>query len=118
VDKFSDNPKYSLLIGQVLAAGVGLNIVAADTVAMVEEPYCGSDVEQAFGRVDRITLKSRSVSLYHLPGVGTVDVDICMLLEEKQRMLEVVLDNGEKSDILGEDITLQLMKAYAKKGEK
>ena len=115
VDDFTDKEKYRLLIGQIQAAGVGLNIVVASDIAMIEPPYTPADTEQCFGRIDRITQKADTVTLYHLVGEGTVDEDILMILSEKAEMIGKVLDGGKTADLFGGDLEDILVDMWRKK---
>lgn len=115
VDKFTNESKYQILIGQAIAAGVGLNIVCSSDVALVEPMYSPGDVEQLFGRVDRITQQADKVTLYHLVGEGTVDEDLVMLLDGKSDLIGRVMDGGNKANLFGGDIDDLLINLWKKK---
>jgi SWI/SNF-related matrix-associated actin-dependent regulator 1 of chromatin subfamily A len=115
VDKFTNDPECRLFIGQVDAAGMGLNLHVASNVCMVEMPYVLSSIEQCFGRVDRLGQKADKVSLWHLFAPDTIEEDIAIILEEKREIVDTLLNNGVKSDIFGMDINDLIMGKFEEK---
>ena len=99
-----------LFIGQIEAAGVGLNLQIASNVAIVELPYSISSITQAFGRVDRIDQKADKVCLWNLFAPGTIEEEVAVILEEKKEIVDTLLNDGKETDIFGmpiEDILLR-----------
>lgn len=117
IDEFQNNPDIKLFIGQITAAGIGINLTAASSLAIVEFPWTPGDLEQAMGRIDRIGQKSPVISFYYLVGAGTVDEDTAMLLDEKSEMLDKTLDGKKHDEIFGVDIVEMLANLYQDKGE-
>lgn len=118
IDKFQDETSsVKLFIGQITAAGVGITLTAASSLAIVEFPWTPGDLEQAMGRIDRIGQKSPVVSFYYLVGAGTVDEDTALLLDEKSKMLNQTLDGEKGQDIFGMDIVTMLTTLYQVKGD-
>jgi SWI/SNF-related matrix-associated actin-dependent regulator 1 of chromatin subfamily A len=117
IDSFQDDPKIRLFIGQITAAGVGITLTAASSLAIVEFPWTPGDLEQAMGRIDRIGQMSPTVSFYYLVGAGTVDEDTALLLDEKSKMLNTTLDGVAGEEIFGTSIADMLVDLYKKKGE-
>jgi SWI/SNF-related matrix-associated actin-dependent regulator 1 of chromatin subfamily A len=117
IDAFQTDPEVKLFIGQITAAGIGINLTAASSLAIVEFPWTPGDLEQAMGRIDRIGQKSPVISFYYLVGAGTVDEDTAMLLDEKSEMLDKTLDGKKHDEIFGVDIVEMLSNLYEHKGE-
>lgn len=114
IDSFQDG-KTQLFIGQITAAGIGINLTAASSLAIVEFPWTPGDLEQVKGRIDRIGQMSPIVSYYYLVGAGTVDEDTALLLDEKSKMLNQTLDGEVGDNIFGVDIYDMLADLYEKK---
>ncbi|MCR5403615.1 MAG: DEAD/DEAH box helicase [Butyrivibrio sp.] len=83
IDEFSDAPDGSVLLCQIQAGGVGLNIQAASIVIFCEPQIKPSLTWQALSRVYRMG-QVRNVLVYHLLCPGTVDDAMMHLLEEKK----------------------------------
>ena len=83
IDAFSDAKEGSLLLCQIQAGGVGLNIQAASMVIFCEPQIKPSLTWQALSRVYRMG-QVRNVTVYHLLCPDTIDEDMIALLEEKQ----------------------------------
>lgn len=83
IDQFSDAPDGSVLVCQIQAGGVGLNIQAASIVIFCEPQIKPSLTWQALSRVYRMG-QVRNVLVYHLLCPGTVDDAMMRLLEEKK----------------------------------
>ena len=85
IDEFTDAKPGSVLVCQINAGGVGLNIQAANIVILCEPQWKPSTEEQAISRSYRMG-QSRDVLVYRLLTEDSIDVT----------MLEVL---GEKADI-------------------
>ena len=109
IDSFQNDPAVNLFIGQIRAAGVGITLTAASSLAIVEFPWTPGDLEQAMGRIDRIGQESDTVTFYYLVGANTVDEDTAMLLDEKSKMLDKTLDGEIQGDIFGKNIVDMLV---------
>lgn len=85
VDVFNSGQR-KLLVGQIITAGVGLNIqTICSTIIFVETSYCADDVTQACGRIHRIGQTKPCIA--YLPMTeGTVDDDIYSILRRKAKL--------------------------------
>ncbi len=83
VDRFSDAPDGSVLVSQIIAGGVGLNIQAASIVIFCEPQIKPSLESQALSRVYRMG-QVRNVLVYHLLCPDTIDEEMMTILAEKQ----------------------------------
>jgi len=95
VDKFQKG-NANVLIGQIDAAGVGLTLTAAADVAFIELPWQPGAVTQAEDRCWRIG-QDRTVWIHYLVAVDTIEERLCSILQDKQEVVDAILD-GKKVD--------------------
>lgn len=98
-DQFQRDRQTRVLIGNVKAAGVGLNLTAASTVAFAELPWTPGLVAQAEDRCHRIGTKS-TVWIHFLVAAGTIEERLCKAIQDKQRVIRATLDGGAEEDDL------------------
>ncbi len=97
VDSFSNSDNGSILVCQIQAGGVGLNIQAASIVIFCEPQIKPSLTWQALSRVYRMG-QVRNVLVYHLLCPGTVDDEMVRILDEKKIQFESFADESAISD--------------------
>lgn len=85
VDEFSAAPPGAVLVAQVKAGGVGLNIQAASVVVLCEPQVTPTMEAQAIARVHRMG-QVRTVVAHRLLGTDDVDERLVELLEGKERV--------------------------------
>ena len=107
-NKFRKDSKCRMLVGQVKAMGVGLNLPEATDVALAELPWNPGTCLQLEGRARRITT-THPVNAWYLIGHGTVEERVCDIIQSKQSNLDMVLD-GKKGTEDSIDIFDQLQK--------
>jgi SWI/SNF-related matrix-associated actin-dependent regulator 1 of chromatin subfamily A len=95
VDQFQNDPKVRVFVGNMKAAGVGLTLTAASTVAFAELDWVPGNVSQAEDRCHRIG-QAESVLVYHLVFDGSLDSRIARALVSKQRVIDAALDDEVK----------------------
>ncbi len=83
VDRFGEAKDGSILLCQIIAGGVGLNIQAASMVIFCEPQIKPSLTSQALSRVYRMGQVS-NVTVYHLLCPETIDEEMMLVLEQKQ----------------------------------
>lgn len=98
-DQFQRDSKTRVLIGNVKAAGVGLNLTASSTVAFAELPWTPGLVSQAEDRCHRIGSKG-TVWVHFLVAAGTIEERLCRAIQEKQQVIRATLDGGAEEDDL------------------
>ena len=108
VEQFQNNDSIRLFVGNIQAAGVGLNLTAASSVAFLELPWTPGDLQQASDRVHRIG-QNKSVNIYYLLASGTIEEEIAELIDKKRRVLDSVLDGEETNQ---ESLLTELISSY------
>lgn len=90
IDQFTRDPKYRVFVGQITAAGTGLNLQVANEIVLPEPDWNPAPNRQAIKRIHRIgsTLPCRA-RLYAVP--GTIDDGIMNVLARKIGMQSAVL---------------------------
>ncbi len=91
VNSFQNDPEVRVLIGNVQAAGVGLNLTAASGVVFTELPWQPGLVAQAIDRAHRIG-QTDCVNVYFLVARGTLEEARCRIIARKQEVVTFVLD--------------------------
>ncbi len=118
VDCFQAAPGFNAIIMSPLAAGVGLNITAANHVIHYSRWWNPAKEDQASDRVYRIG-QTRPVHIYlpmaTYPEFQTFDVILHGLLERKSRLSQGTLFPTEQAEVKPVDILTRLQEAQAKK---
>ena len=95
VDAFQTDPRKTLFIGSIKAAGVAITLTAASLVVFGELWVVPGDMTQAEDRVHRRG-QNESVLVQHLVLDGSYDQRASEILVEKQANLDAALDNQER----------------------
>lgn len=110
-DSFTNLKKKRLLIGNNQAAGVGWNGQIASNVAFGELGWTPGEHTQAEDRTHRIG-QQRGVMCHYLVSKGTLEENLCLILQEKQEVLTSVLDGSNETEL---DIMIRLEEAMFKR---
>jgi len=114
VDKFQGKDKIRLFVGNLQAAGVGLTLTAAHNAAFCELGWTPGEHTQGEDRIHRIG-QENAASCYYLVARNTIEEDLCLVLQEKQAVLEATLDGAGSGDDL--DIFDQLTERIKQRRE-
>ena len=93
IDEFANNSNESVLICQITAGGVGLNIQAANQVIICEPQWKPSIENQAIGRVYRMG-QTKNVTVYHLLTKNSIDETMMNILQYKQNLFDKYADDS------------------------
>lgn len=88
IDQYTQAKAGSVLISQITAGGVGLNIQAANIVILCEPQWKPSTEEQAISRAYRMG-QSRDVVVYRLLTEDSIDVSMLEVLGEKANLFDL-----------------------------
>lgn len=91
VSQFQTHAKTRIFIGQMKAAGVGLNLTAASTVAFAELDWVPGNHVQAEDRSWRIGTKY-PVSVYYLVARETLEERLLEVIQRKQETINQILE--------------------------
>ena len=92
VDKFQNDPKVKVFVGQLQTTGMGLTLTAADTAVFYSLSYNYADYEQAKARIHRIGQKNNCTYI-HLIAKKTIDEKVLSALKSKKNIADLVVDN-------------------------
>lgn len=93
VDRFQSDPKCTVFIGTIRAAGVGITLTASSTVIFGELDWVPGNVSQAEDRCHRIG-QSESVLVRHLVLEGSLDERMAQIIIDKQEVIDKALDTA------------------------
>ena len=100
VDRFQEDDKIQVFVGNIKAAGVGITLTAAEAVIMNDLSFVPSDHSQAEDRAYRYGQKN-NVLVYYPIFENTIESIIYDILQNKKNIFEIVMgDNPQKGDIL------------------
>ena len=96
VDRFQNDKHCKVFLMTLKTGGVGLNLVAADTVFIVEPWWNKAAEEQAVNRLHRIGQKQKVLS-YSMITRGTIEEKIQLLQQQKSELLAGLIGNDASS---------------------
>lgn len=114
-DQFKTRKDCRILIGQIKAAGVGLNLQCASDVAFVELGWNPATMDQAESRAHRMGQKNE-VACYYLLAKDSIETRLLKLLQDKQKVSSAIIDG--KKDVRDFDLHDRLSAMLLGKGEK
>src|SRR5699024_8943314 len=98
IDDFTAAEPGAVLVSQITAGGVGLNIQAANIIILCEPQWKPSTEEQAISRSYRMG-QSRNVVVYRLLTEDSIDLSMIELLEEKELLFTLYAREAEVAHI-------------------
>lgn len=102
VDRFQNDEKVYLFIGQIKASGVGLTLTKASATAFVEFGTTCVQHEQAEDRTHRIGTEFDCVMAYYLVLENSIEQDIMSVLNKRNKDMKKVLDDEENINMFGD----------------
>ena len=96
---FQTSDRHRLLVGNWIAAGVGLTLTAAHNLVGLDLPWSSGDLLQGEDRIHRIG-QTKSAFIYYLIAMDTIEEKQMDLLKRKAGILGAVLNGeGSKEDL-------------------
>lgn len=95
VEKFHNDPECKVFIGNMLAAGVGINLTNSSDVIFINFPFSPADLYQAMDRLHRIGQKS-SVNVHYTFCEDSVDEHIYEIIMDKEKDIVALIDKGKE----------------------
>jgi SNF2 family DNA or RNA helicase len=114
---FQTKDKIKVFIGNWEAAGTSITLTAADTLGLVQIPWCPGAMFQVEDRIHRISLKSDTVNIYYFVAKGTIEEDMMAIVTEKDVIDKAVIDGNKVESSLQNLIIKQLWKSLGEKDE-
>lgn len=105
VDSFQNDPNTRLLVANIKAAGVGLTLTKASTVAFAELWWTPSIMAQGADRVHRIG-QEEDCNIYYLVVPETVEERICNAIQNKQQIANSIVDGRQATSLPVLDLLL------------
>lgn len=94
-EKFQNDPKTLMFVGNMQAAGVGLTLTAASNVVFLELGWTPALHDQAEDRAHRIGQKN-AVNVNYILAADSIDVMLMALLEHKRKIVVGAVGDDEK----------------------
>lgn len=91
IDRFQNDEKTRIFIGQIQAAGTGITLTAASDLVFLEQSWVPAENAQAAQRIHRIGQK-RGCAVRYLTLAGSIDEGVQRALARKTRDLERIFD--------------------------
>ena len=96
IKKFKEDPECKVFIGNMVAAGVGINLENANDVIFCNLPFTSTELEQCMDRLHRIG-QNKNVNVYYTICKDTIDENIFGLIEKKAGDIAHLLDGKSSS---------------------
>ncbi|MCP4648754.1 MAG: DEAD/DEAH box helicase [PVC group bacterium] len=109
VDSFQENPEIKIFVGNIKAAGVGITLTAASTVAFLEVDWVPALHIQAEDRCQRIGQTADHVNIYYLVSENTIEEDMLKIIDEKNKVITAIIDG---KDVKDSSLLFELFKKY------
>ncbi len=113
VQRFTNDPECTVFLGNMVAAGVGINLTVASDVIFMNFPFTPAELYQATDRCDRIGQKS-CVNVHYTFCDESIDEYIYEIIMDKERDINTLIDRGKEVN-LRENITELLIKKLLKR---
>jgi len=106
-DKFQNDPKIKIFIGNIVAAGIGINLTAAEVVIMNDLSFVPSHHSQAEDRAYRHGQKN-NVMVYYPIFENTIEQIVYNVLQRKKDVIDKVMGDGEYSETFSKELLKEL----------
>ena len=112
VDRFQTDDSVRVFIGQIHAAGVGINLTAARVVVFNDLDWVPANHWQAEDRAHRIGQRG-SVHVAYMIARGTMEEYVRTVLETKSRLVDAVVEGQAITDAMDGDVLSELRNLLA-----
>ena len=114
INKFKEKDYCNVFLGNIQAAGIGINLVNAKHVIFMNFPFVPAEIEQAQKRLHRSGQKHK-VNVYYTIAKETVDEHIYSLVADKSKDINLLIDGDNSGVVNYSNITSQLFKRLLEK---
>lgn len=109
---FWNKQHIKLFIGNIEAAGTGINLQVASNVAFIEYPWSPGLYGQACDRSHRMGQKN-AVNIWNLVATDTIEESIITMLEQKSKVINQIIDGDDST---GNGLFNELIKSFYSTG--
>jgi len=118
INKFKKDDKIKVFLGQVIAAGIGINLVNSCKVIFCDLSFTPDLLEQPYKRLHRLGQKS-NVEVVYAMIPDSIDDRIYALIKGKSDDINVTIDHDKEGNInygsLEKKLFTSLLKSFEKK---
>lgn len=108
IQRFHNDPECMVFLGNMRAAGVGINLTNASDVIFLNFAFTPSEMNQAMDRCDRIGQKF-AVNVHYTFCDESIDEYIYEIIVDKEKDINALIDQGKEA-VLRENTTQILIK--------
>lgn len=112
VDRFQNDESVRVFIGQIHAAGIGINLTAARQVVFNDLDWVPANHWQAEDRTHRIG-QHGSVNVTYMVARETLETFVRVVLENKTRLVDEVVEGRALGDDMASDVLAELRRLVA-----
>lgn len=109
IDRFQNDDKIKVFIGNIVAAGVGITLTAAEGVIMNDLSFVPAHHSQAEDRAMRIGQKN-SVLVYYPVFENTIEMNVYNILSRKKNIIDTVMGDIEQEDSFTKELLSSILK--------
>ena len=93
-EQFNNDPMTRICLGNIQSAGTGWSCRATSDIGFIEFPWRPDELEQFIGRIDGIGrgLPGHHAHIRYLVAAGTIDEDMCRVLQTKSNWAARAID--------------------------
>lgn len=112
IETFQNDPNKKIFFGGMLSANMGITLTAGSVVVFLDYDWCPENMRQAYSRIDRIGQKAKSISIYQMVAIDTIDQKMKKILDHKQRIIDQLIE-GRATNVVEENkIINEVLKTY------
>lgn len=105
VDRFQNDPKCQLFIGNIKSAGEGITLHSAANELFLEIGWTPAEHDQAEDRIRRIGQTAKHINIYYMVAQNTIEEHVLDVIEAKRRLVNRVVDGYEGEQVATEVIS-------------
>jgi len=93
IDDFQNKKEVRIFFGGMLSANTGITLTAAANVLFLDFDWVSANMQQAWSRIDRIGQKAKSISIYQMVALNTIDNKMAKILKKKQELIDTLIED-------------------------
>ena len=109
INRFKNDDHCKVFLANMVAGGIGINLVNSRNVIFMNFPFVPAEIEQAQKRLHRGGQTSK-VNVYYTIAKGTIDEHIYSLVADKSKDINMLVDGNEDGVVNYGNLTSQLFR--------